>query len=253
MLATMTRNKAALTHLLISTTLASIVICLIVFGWYPQPFFWALGGPMLLALIIGIDVVLGPLLTLILFNPTKSRRALTVDMTLIAIVQISALGYGLYSGYVSRLVFGVFDGKVFQLAQAADIAPDFLLKAKSPELQHLPFVGHKMIAAIVPDTDKAQSDISFFKALGVGPQHLPEFYVTLTEARDQLRQAALSHEQLQSKHPALTATLDSLLQTKQLSWQRVAVIPFEVKTATYTAVVDLQSGSVLKVLTENPR
>jgi hypothetical protein len=73
----MTRFKAASTHLSISIVLASIVIGLIIFGWYPLPLFWDIGGPMLIALIVGIDVVLGPAMTLILFNPKKSRRELT--------------------------------------------------------------------------------------------------------------------------------------------------------------------------------
>ena len=249
----MTRAKAASTHLLISATLASIVICLIVFGWYPRPFFTPLGGPMLLVLIIGIDVVLGPLMTLILFNPTKSRRALTVDLSLIAIVQATALGYGLYSGYVGRMVFGVFDGQVFQVAQASEIAPKMLLQAKPAELRHLPFVGHKMIAAIVPDTEQAKSDANFFKAVGVGPQFLPEFYLTLPEVRTQLQAAALDKAQLQARHPALAAEVDALLKTHHLNWQHIAVVPFEVKTATYTAVVDVASGSMLRVLPEDPR
>ncbi len=248
----MTRLKAATTHLLISATLSTMVIGLLLFGWYPLPFFWALGGSMLLALIIGIDVVLGPVMTLILFNPKKSRRALAVDLSLIAIVQISALCYGLYSGYVSRLVFSVFDGKSFQLVQAADVAGNFLKETKLPQYQTLPLIGYRVAALAIPNDSKTNSDLAFFKALGVGPQAMPNYYVPLTQVRAALGQATISAEQLQQRHSALFGKIDALLRKQHLQWQQVAVLPFNVRTTTYTAVVDLESGALLKVLAGDP-
>jgi hypothetical protein len=249
----MTRIKAATSHLLISATLSAIVICLLLLGWYPLPFFWALGGLMLLALIVGIDVVLGPLMTLILFNPKKSRRELALDLSLIAIVQLSALCYGLHSGYVSRLVFNVFDGKSFQLVQAADVVPDFLKKATLPPYQSLPQVGQRIAALHVPDEDAARSDLVFYGAFGVGPHFMPQYYVPLEQAGEQLAKAALSQTQLQQKNPALVAKLNALLKTHNLNWQDIAVVPFEVKTTTYTAVVGLHPVTLLNVLPDNPR
>lgn len=248
----MTRIRAALTHLLISATLSAIVICLLLFGWYPLPFFWALGGLMLLILIVGIDVVLGPVMTLILFNPEKSRRELILDLSLIAIVQISALGYGLYSGYVSRLVYGVFDGKVFQLVQASEIPPKFVLEAKRPEFRSLSQVGHGYIATVVPDTEQAASDMTFFRALGVGPQNLPDFYVPLSEVTGQLRQASIPIQQLQSKHASLADNINDAVKSAGLAPDEVAVVPFNVRTSTYTAVVNMKTVTMLKVIAENP-
>lgn len=248
----MTRFKAATTHLLISATLSALVICLLLFGWYPLPFFWALGGLMLLILIIGIDVVLGPVMTLILFNPKKSRRALALDLSLIAIVQLSALGYGLYSGYLSRLTFSVFDGKSFQLVQAGDVAGNFLKQAKLPEYQSLPLVGYRMAALDIPTDTKTQDDLAFFKALGVGPQAMPNYYVPLAAARASLLQASIPMSHLQQKSSALFTSIDAALREHKLQWQQVSVLPFNVRTATYTAVVNLESGTLLKIFTGDP-
>lgn len=248
----MTRFKAALTHLLISTTLAGIVICLILFGWYPLPYFWALGGPMLLALIVGIDIVLGPLMTMILFNPAKSRRELTLDLTIIGIVQLSALTYGIHSGYVGRMVYGVFAGNSFYLVEASEMVPSFLQKAQ-PEFQQLPFAGYRIVGTVVPDTEKARDDLAFFKAVGVGPQHMPEYYVPLDQNREQIRTAALAREPLQKRHPALAQDIQKLLDAHLLAWSDVAIVPFDVDTDAYTAVVNLQDMSILKVLRQSPR
>jgi hypothetical protein len=248
----MTRLKAAATHLIISLTLSALVICLLLFGWYPLPFFWVLGGLMLLVLIIGIDVVMGPVMTLILFNPKKSRRALMLDLSLIAIVQVSALGYGLYSGYLSRLAFVVFDGQSFQLVQAGDVAGNFLKAVKLPQYQALPLAGYRTAALAVPDNDKTKDDLVFYKALGVGPQAMPNYYVPLSAAQTQLQQAAIPAQQLRQQHAALYDKIDSLLRAQHLQWQQIAVLPFNVRTAIYTAVVNPQSGTLLTVLTDNP-
>ncbi len=248
----MTRFKAALTHLLISTTLAGIVICLILFGWYPLPFFWALGGPMLLGLLVGVDVVLGPLMTMILFNPGKSRRALATDLTLIGIIQISALVYGIHSGYIGRMAYGVFVGDSFYLVEASELAPALLQKAPA-EFQQLPFASQRIIGTVVPDTDQARSDLTFFKTVGLGPQHMPEYYVPLDQNREQIRNAALARDALQKRHPTLVHDIQQLLDTHQLTWSDVAVLPFDVDTDTYTAVVNLQDMSMLKVLRQSPR
>lgn len=91
----MPRTKAVLIHLGLSSALALGVTSLLVFGWYPWPYFMALGGLMLVALIVGVDVVLGPLLTFIVFKPGK--KSLKFDLTVIALVQAAALGYGLWT------------------------------------------------------------------------------------------------------------------------------------------------------------
>jgi hypothetical protein len=246
----MTRFKAAGIHLTISATLSAAVICLLLFGWYPLPFFWALGGLMLLLLIVGIDVVLGPVMTLILFNPKKSRRELLLDLSLVAIVQISALGYGLYSGYLSRLVFTVFDGQRFQLVQAGEVASNFL-KAAKPAYQTLRRVGYDTAALAVPDDDKTQNDLNFYQALGVGPQFMPNYYVPLSDAGEKMQQAAIPERRLQ-QHAALHKKIDALLQQRGLQWQQVAVLPFNVRTATYTAVVEPHTGTVIKVFSDDP-
>jgi len=247
----MTRFQAAGTHLLISATLSAMVICLLLFGWYPLPFFWALGGPMLLALIVGIDVVMGPVMTMILFNPKKSRRALTIDLSLIAIVQISALCYGLYSGYIGRLAFVVFDGQQFQMAEAAEVAGNFLNAAKLPQYQKPRLIGYETAALAIPSDEKTQSDLAFYKAMGVGPHLMPNYYAPLAEAQAQLKQAAIPAQLLQ-QHAALYAQINMLLRERHLQWQQVAVLPVNVRVATYTAVVDTQSGTLLKVLRADP-
>jgi hypothetical protein len=247
----MTRVNAALTHLLISVILASIVIGLLLFGWYRLPYFWAVGGPMLLALIVGVDVVLGPLMTLIIFNPAKSRLALTLDLSLIALVQAAALGYGLYTGYTSRLVYGVFVENEFRLVKATEIEPQYLAKARLPEFRELPLFGPKLIGVEMPVDPKLRSDMSFYSALGV-VQGMPEYFAPLNRSHDRIAKAAIPRDRLEKRNTKLLAMIAALLKSTGLDWSNIAVVPFNVKTRVYSAVIDLGNTTVIKVFAENP-
>src|SRR5262249_31768987 len=87
-----TRWQAAPIHLLISAAIATAVVSSMLLLWYPRPFFAAAGGATLLVLLIGVDVVLGPLLTLVVYDPRK--KTLALDLAIIAALQLAALAYG---------------------------------------------------------------------------------------------------------------------------------------------------------------
>ena len=56
-----------------------------------------------------MDVVCGPLLTLVLASPRKSRRERWLDFSLIGLIQLAALAYGMHSVWVARPVALVFE------------------------------------------------------------------------------------------------------------------------------------------------
>jgi hypothetical protein len=56
---------------------------LLVFGiWYPSPWRQLLGVAGVFGLVVGVDLVCGPLLTLVLASPKKSRKERWVDLSL---------------------------------------------------------------------------------------------------------------------------------------------------------------------------
>jgi hypothetical protein len=71
---TVSRWKAAGIHLAISFALALAVAALLYLLWFPPPYFIAAGATGLMLLIIGVDVIVGPALTLLVFNPAKPKR-----------------------------------------------------------------------------------------------------------------------------------------------------------------------------------
>ena len=104
----MIRAKVALTHFLLSVVIFVVVVILLVFFWYPAPHFNASGGWQGLKIAASVDLVLGPLLTFIIFNLKKSKAKLTGDLIVIAIMQLGALVYGVTTIYQQRPVAVVF-------------------------------------------------------------------------------------------------------------------------------------------------
>ncbi|MEJ2399037.1 MAG: hypothetical protein P8Z67_12590, partial [Gammaproteobacteria bacterium] len=101
----MTKLKAFASHLGISFLIFLIILYFIIFKWYPFPFFSTDGGWQGIRIIIGVDLVLGPLLTLIVFKPGKP--GLKFDLSVIAIMQAGALAWGIWTVHHQRPIAAV--------------------------------------------------------------------------------------------------------------------------------------------------
>lgn len=100
--------KATSIHLGFSLLIFIVILYFILFSWYPEPFFTAQGGWQGIRLMAFVDLVLGPSLTFIVFNHLKQRKEIISDLTLIALVQITALIWGGYTVYTQRPIALVF-------------------------------------------------------------------------------------------------------------------------------------------------
>jgi len=110
----MTRWKASLIHFGLSAVIYVALLYLIVFLWYPQPYFAADGGWDGVRLITGVDLILGPLLTLIVFK--SGKPGLRRDPTLIGILQVVALVWGTWLVYDQRIAMVTYaDGTFYTL------------------------------------------------------------------------------------------------------------------------------------------
>lgn len=108
----MTRSKAFLIHLGISFLIFLILLYVTLYHWYPDFLFSDDGGWQGVRLIAGVTLVLGPLLTLILFKPGKA--GLKFDLWLIAIIQAAALCWGIWTVYTERPYVIVFADYYFK-------------------------------------------------------------------------------------------------------------------------------------------
>lgn len=96
----MSRFKAFAIHFSISLLIFFFLLYFILVQWYPGPLFSTDGGWRVIRIIVGVDLILGPLLTLIVFKAGK--KGLKFDLTMIALVQIVALSWGVWATYNER-------------------------------------------------------------------------------------------------------------------------------------------------------
>jgi hypothetical protein len=102
----MARVTAAFYHFLISAVVFAGLAYLILFVWYPDFFFALDGGWEGLRIIIGVDLVLGPLLTLVVFK--SGKPGLKMDLALIGLFQSICLSAGTYVVYSERPTFFIY-------------------------------------------------------------------------------------------------------------------------------------------------
>ncbi len=102
----MTKFKAFGIHFLTSLTLVSLLIAVTLWVWYPHYFANASGVWRALGTVILVDVVLGPLMTLILYK--KGKPGLLFDLSLVAVLQIVALAWAVWMLYAQRPVLVVY-------------------------------------------------------------------------------------------------------------------------------------------------
>lgn len=185
------RLKAFFLHLSLSAVIALLAL-LLVFGlWYPAPLHTAVGVTHIFLLLLLIDVVLGPLLTLLVYKVGK--KTLVFDLAVIAVLQLSALGYGLWTVAEGRPAWLVFNTDRFDLVRVLDIDARKLDEALA-EYRHPSWLGPRWVAA-APPSDNAERNELIFEAVQGGsdlPQR-PDLYRPLVD----------SHEALQARLHAL--------------------------------------------------
>ncbi|HEX4051899.1 MAG TPA: hypothetical protein VHY19_13585 [Steroidobacteraceae bacterium] len=116
--------------MLASASVLTLVLGSLYFGWYRWPGWYIADAGSIALMLIGVDVTLGPLLTLIVARSTKPRAELVRDIGIIASVQICALAYGAVSLWSGRPLYYAFSQNVLQLVQASDFSTHELQLAR---------------------------------------------------------------------------------------------------------------------------
>ena len=110
--------SAFITHLLLSVIVIGLFLVLVKQLWYPGSLFSLENVWDGLKILIPVDAILGPLLTLILFVPKKKN--LYLDLSIVVSIQVLALAYGGWVIYGQRPVLLTFDVNEFQVVTAAE-------------------------------------------------------------------------------------------------------------------------------------
>jgi hypothetical protein len=243
------RWRAAPIHLALSALVAATIFAIAYFVWYPGAMFDAAGGRDLFLVIAGVDVTVGPLVTLIIFDPRK--RWLKLDLAIIAAVQLVALGYGTYVLLEARPVWTVYVKDRYELIRANQLDDAERAKAKPP-FDALSITGPRLAAARLPTDPAEQFQLAISAAGGVDVQSYPRYYIPYDAARPQVISHARPIARLKDYNPGRAAEIASLPARFGLPESRLGFLPMRAGKQDLTVIVDRSNADYLGTLGMKP-
>ena len=242
------RLKAAGYHSLISVIVAGLASIVVFYGWYPAPFNVASGGNKLFVLLISVDLVLGPLLTLAVFSPEKKRRVLMTDMLVIALLQLAALLYGLVAVYAARPIYLVHEVDRVRVITAADVEKG-ALEAALPEFRKLPRSGVRLIG--VRGAKSAEELLASIEQAMSGKDLAlrPDWWVPIdAQYLNAMARRGFTVPEFKQQKPESTEIVEELLQDRKMKQDDVILFPMIAKESGWTVVLDKTSWAVVGYL-----
>lgn len=100
--------KAMGVHAVGTLAVALISSIFVFFIWYPGRLTDVMAGGKLYGIVLSVEIVLGPLMSLVIYSTKKSKKELTRDYAIVVAVQMAALVYGLYTAVNARPIYFVF-------------------------------------------------------------------------------------------------------------------------------------------------
>lgn len=246
----MTRWKASAIHLVLSVLLLLTIAAVLVLRWYPPGLFGMAQADKLLLIIAGVDIVVGPLLTLVAYKPGK--KSLKLDLTVIALLQIAAMAYGLSTVWQSRPVYLVGVNDRFRLVFANEIDPADLPKAPST-YGRLPWLTVRTVGAVLPADAKERADLLFMALGGKDIYFMPHYYKPYKDVAQTLLGRSLAVTELAARlpNPEGQRLLDAA-RRKDLPLQRLSAIPIASSRGDATMLLDMRDGRAMGPVAVDP-
>jgi len=243
------RFQAFATHLFISSVILGSFLTFVYLVWYPQPFFVVEGLVQIVWVLVGVDVVLGPALTLVVFKTGKP--GLKRDLSIIAAIQIIGFIYGAHAFYVERPYFAIFyDSDYFEVIPASAMKD---INKLDPALNHSKFGGPVFVYVEAPrDVNDLKIILENMKQGGAALHLRPEYYRPL-KGHIKLKFSLSQNLNELQKNPVNETEIN---QFKTKYGERVkdfAYFPISGKVTSRLLVIDRKTEMLVDYLNINPR
>ncbi|MDZ7920963.1 TfpX/TfpZ family type IV pilin accessory protein [Rhodoferax sp.] len=215
--------------------------------WYPYPYREISGGRELFVLVVTVDIFLGPLITLAVFNRRKSPIELRRDLTVTGLLQLAALGYGLWTVAVARPVHMVFEIDRFRVVQAIDV-DETLLSQTPKSVQALPVAGPTLLAVRHFKDDKERMEATLAALQGVSLASRPDLWRPYEEATADVLKEAKPAIHLLTRFPANVAEIELVLEKVGRKPSNVVYLPLVGRKSFWTVFLDPVTAQVLTTM-----
>lgn len=243
---TIMKIKAFIVHLMFSITAALIVLAIVLMIWYPPPLAEATGVTSILIIILSVDAIIGPLLTFIVYKPKKP--SLRFDLTIIAALQIIALGYGVWTVSIARPVWIVFAVDRFELVQAHTLASHDNDFSRTNKYSQPPWFGPKYVAVDIPENNAIREKL-LMDALqnGFDVFQKPVFYSPLEDHQEALKSALRPLADLKPHNP-----IEDLERVKSQYPQTDCWVPLSANTLSMVILFKCNSPTLIGIVNLRP-
>jgi hypothetical protein len=246
----MNRFKAALIHLGISAAIGLSMLLFMLMVWYPGPFFRAVGADGLVMILLGVDIAIGPLITLAVFK--QGKRGLKFDLMVIALLQLSAFLYGVSVIFEARPTYVAFVVDRFELVRAVDIDPADLGTAKLEQFRTLPLLRPQVIGVQRPVGGEEKLKALDLAFQGKDIHVRPEYYVPYETQREEAKRKLQPLKRLKELNPAVAAQIDRDIEATGRTEDQLGFLPLRARERDLSVVLDRSTGEILDYWTYRP-
>lgn len=232
-------------HLTLSFIIALVLLGLVFYCWYPTPLAKAVGVTHIILMLFAIDIIIGPLLGLLVYK--EHKKTLKFDLTVIILIQISALCYGVFSIEQGRPAWLVYNVDRFELIRKNDIILENIDKAQ-PQFQQISWTGPQFAAVKLAESPQQRQNDMFTEALGgISLAQQPARYVELTQAKNQIQQRALPLKELEQYNSKTGVEKALAKYPKADAW-----LPLKANAIDMVVLVNKESASIIKIVDLRP-
>jgi hypothetical protein len=214
------RLKAFGLHLSGSATALTLVLGTLWFGWYQWPGWYLTSALHIVGIVVMVDLVLGPTLTLVVASPGKRRIALARDIAIIVTVQLIALGYGAHTLWGGRPLYYTFSVDRLELVQASDLKNDNIVAGRRDNPALAPFWHSRprwIWAPLPDDPQEAQKIVAAVLQGGPDIIQMPRYFRPWERGLPQLRKQLVKVGEIKNFAPKEKQTLARRMQEHGLS------------------------------------
>jgi hypothetical protein len=241
---TLSRWSAGGLHLLISAAIAGAALWLTIHVWYPPPLFTAEGGSELLLILITVDVIVGPLITLIIFRAGKP--GLRGDLAIIGGVQLAALLYGMFVMFSARPVFVAFLDDQFETVRANDLDGARLAQARFAEFRSVPLGGPVTVAVDLPKNQRELMEIiAALQKTGIPVTQMPRYYVPYAQQREKARAAGRPLDAVMAGTDEFALEIRKVVAESGRKAAELKMLPIQTRRGWGAVLVDAASGDIV--------
>ncbi|OOW14127.1 TfpX/TfpZ family type IV pilin accessory protein [Acinetobacter sp. MF4640] len=239
------RLKFFIKHLTLSLVFSIILLGLLLSFWYQMPLAKAVGVTSIILILFFIDITLGPLLGLLVYK--EHKKCLKFDLSIIIIIQIFALLYGVYTLEQGRPVWIAYNVDRFELVRKNELIIENLDQAKT-QFQKTSFLRPQYVS-VEFSKDKLQRENDMFaEALGgISIAQKPERYVDFIQAIPQIKQQAKNVKELEQYNDQMLVQ-----QILEKYPEATGYIPLKANAVDMTVLVNKETGAVIKIVDLRP-